>query len=94
MKRNKIIPIRVSILEKEKIEKNAKKCGLDLSKYIRKQCIENSPVFIPKEVRDEMKELKKIGLEITRTLNLYHKKRKKYSFFHDSLRRINAKINT
>ena len=90
---NQSIIFRLTEEEKEKLKENAKKCGLSVSKFIRKQSIETSPNFLSLEDRNELQELKKIALEINRTLNLYHEKRIEHSPFFKRVRKFISKIN-
>jgi len=92
-KNNHSIIFRLTQEEKEKLKANAKKCGLSVSKFIRKQSIETSPNFLSQEDRNELQELKKIAIEINRTLNLYHEKRLEHSPFFKRVRKFVSKIN-
>jgi hypothetical protein len=87
------LSFKLSPEEKLKLKQNAKKCGLGISKYIRKCSIENNPRFLSDEDRLELSELKAHALEIKRALNLHHEKRKETSPFLKRLRSfiINAK---
>lgn len=77
---------KISPEEKIKLQENAKKCGLGISKYIRKCTLENNPKFLSENDRKELDELKRHALEIKRTLNLYHEKRTETSPFLQKIR--------
>lgn len=86
------LSFKLSPEEKLKLKENAKKCGLGISKYIRKCTIENEPKFLSDEDRKELAELKNQALEIKRTLNLYHEKRAETSPFLQKLRGFVVKL--
>ena len=86
------INIKVTIEEKEKLKLKAENCGISQSDFIRKMALESNPVFLSQEIRDEVSELKKHALEIKRTLNLYHEKRKEYAPFLQGVRSIIKKV--
>lgn len=86
------LDFRVTPEQKITIEKNAKSSGQTVSKYLRKMVIEKQPTFLSEDDRKELKELKQIGLEIKRTLNLYHEKRLENSSFLSKLRNFVTKI--
>lgn len=87
------IIFRVTETEKLKIKRNAQKCGLNISNFIRKKTLESSPIFLSESDRKEILELKKVGLEMNRTLNLYHEKRTEHSPFFKKLRKVISKHN-
>lgn len=86
------LSFKLSPEEKIRLKKNAEKCGLGVSKFIRKSTIENDPTFLSDDDRKELAELKALALEIKRTLNLYHEKRTEASPFLKKLRSFVIKI--
>ena len=60
MKREVIIPFRVSAREKEELEKKAAACGWSLSDYIR-ACISATPVTVIEGADALTDELRRIG---------------------------------
>lgn len=88
------INIRITAEQLKSLKKNAHRCGLSVSKYVRKISTEKDPRFLSKEDRNEIQELKSVGLEIKRTLNLYHKKRSAYAPFLAKLRSTINKVSS
>ena len=73
MKREVIIPFRVSAREKEELEKKAAACGWSLSDYIR-ACIEGKHVTVIEGADALTDELRRIGNnlnQITAKINEY-----------------------
>lgn len=51
MKKNDTrLQLRLSLKEKEKIERNAQRCGMSVSKYVRQCCLEKEPRSRPPDV--------------------------------------------
>lgn len=94
MKKTEVIHVRITSIEKQKIKQHASNTGLKLSQFIRKTLLEKEPVFLSEENRKEIYELKKIGLEMNRTLNLYHEKRTEHSPFFMKLRKVISKYKS
>lgn len=88
------INIRLTNNQLKSLNSKAEKCGLSNSNYLRKILFEKEPKFLSVEDRKEIDELKKIGLEMNRTLNLYHEKRTEHSPFFMKLRNVVSKFKS
>jgi len=92
-KYNQQVNIRVTGDQLKVLKLQAKLCGLSVSKYIRKISTEKNPRFLSDNDRQEIKELKNVGLEIKRALNLYHEKRSDYVPFLKQFRDTISKFS-
>ena len=55
-KNNTRLQLRLSLKEKEKIERNAQRCGMSVSRYVRQCCLGREPKSRPPDVFWELLE--------------------------------------
>lgn len=69
------IEIRLTQEEKKVLLKYSSECGLTISKFLIKSCLERQPQFLNEQDRTELKELKALAIHLINLGNLYHEKR-------------------
>lgn len=87
-KKTERVYVRLSEQDKNVLEKRAEKFGVSMSDYIKKMALESDPFLIAEENIFEVRELRKEGNEIKRTLNLHHDQKMKYKPFLERMNRL------
>ena len=87
-KKTERVYVRLSEQDKNLLEKRAQKFGISMTDYIKKMALQNDPFLIANENLHELRELRKVGNEIKRTLNLHHDQKMKYKPFVERFNRF------